>query len=103
MCGHPPGHQAQRLRAAAVGLRRGPVRVAGLGLASSFAAPSPTPPPRPRERRYENALSIVVPYFATEISASGFVRASASFAFSRDGSWREVTGRDLVPLLEVTP
>ncbi len=53
--------------------------------------------------RHENALSIVVPYFATGATAHEFMRESATFALARDGKWRKVAGRDLEQLVEVTP
>jgi proteasome lid subunit RPN8/RPN11 len=47
--------------------------------------------------RHEGALSLVVPYFASETTAETFLEHSKVFQFSADARWREV------PRAEVSP
>jgi proteasome lid subunit RPN8/RPN11 len=53
--------------------------------------------------RYEGALSIVVPYFASATTPETFVQDAAVFVLRADDVWHEVPRGELDHLLEMTP
>jgi proteasome lid subunit RPN8/RPN11 len=53
--------------------------------------------------RYEGALSIVVPYFASDTTPKSFLEDAAVFVLRADDVWHEVPPHQLHHLLEMTP
>jgi hypothetical protein len=53
--------------------------------------------------RYEGALSIVVPYFASATTPETFLEDAAVFVLGADDVWHEVSPHQLHYVLEVTP
>ncbi len=52
--------------------------------------------------RHEGALSIVLPYFARNITSRGFLDAAAMFMLA-DGRWEELRPDEVHSRIEVTP
>jgi len=53
--------------------------------------------------RHEHALSVVVPFFASGVSAANFLERSVTFRLSADDRWLRVGGEELGARLEILP
>jgi hypothetical protein len=52
--------------------------------------------------RHENALSLVVPYFAANTTPSSFLGDQKTFRLTPDSRWTEVTSRELSQWLQIS-